>query len=243
MKDKDRTDRTDRVGVSLGISTGFVTKGGARWRPVVGLLLVFAMQPSCSKELSPAVPTLPSANEVNAFITVVDGDGSALAGVIPLVTSRPNAFDEPLAMGAPTGVDGKGSVRFASATKVYLRAWDPLLERFPNNYYDVLPESGNIAEGLEIVMLNAATLKASLLAPTGEPAALDNVAVMLVHPSRGPWWPAKGRTDAAGGLHLSKLPPGKFSLRIETASGYRLDVGEVAMLPGDTVDLGALALQ
>ena len=246
MRNKDQSDRSDRVRTSPDNLLGFATKGGARFGVFIGFLLVIALQPSCSKESvapSPAAATPPPTSEVNAYITVVDSDGHALVGMIPLVTRRPNAFDEPVATGAPTGVDGKGSVRFTSDVKVYLRAWDPMLERFPNNYYDVLPGSGNVSDDLEIVMLDAVTLKASLLTPTGVPAVDESVALMLLHPGRGPWWPTKGRTDSTGGLALPNLPPGKFSLRFETGSGYRLELPEVGMLPGHTVDLGVIELQ
>jgi hypothetical protein len=163
--------------------------------------------------------------------------------MVPLVTRRPNAFDAPLASGAHTGVEGTGSVRFTSDERVYLRAWDPSLKRFPNNYYDLLPGTGNVAEGLEVVMLDAATVHALVLTATGEPVVGEAVAMMLLHPTRGPWWPAEGRTDEAGVLVLPQLPPGKFSVQLETRSGGRLALPTVTMLPGQMVDLGVVTLR
>ena len=152
---------------------------------------------SCSNEGAVPTPTpaasSPITDEVTVQVRVVDGAGVPLAGMVPLVTRRPNAFDAPLASGAHTGVEGTGSVRFTSDEKVYLRAWDPSLKRFPNNYYDLLPGTGNVTGGLEIVMLDAATVHALVLTAAGEPVVKEAVAMMLLHPTRGPWWPAEGR--------------------------------------------------
>lgn len=195
-----------------------------------------------------AAPTAPpdavqEAGFVHATIKVVDLAGNPLAGMAPIVTHQPNAFDKPVAMGDPTDAGGMGSIRFATGEQLYLRAWDPTLGYFPNNFYEVLPGGGAIEGTLTIQMVGASALEAQLLLPDGTPAANQTVALMLSHATRGPWWPAQATSDAEGVVHFPNLPAGEFVLGFKVSAGPQLEVGQTALPPGANVNLGVLTLR
>ena len=213
-----------------------------------------ATPPAATPVLKPApvspvaVPTAPpaavqEAGFIHATIKVVDLAGNPLAGMAPIVTHQPNAFDKPVAMGDPTDAGGVGSIRFENKEHLFLRAWDPTLGYFPNNFYEVLPGGGNVEETLTIQMVGASALEAQLMLPDGQPAANQTVALMLSHATRGPWWPAQATTNAEGAVQFTNLPAGEFVLGFKVTSGAQLEVGETALPPGARVNLGVLTLR
>lgn len=180
---------------------------------------------------------------VHATVQVVDLAGKPLAGMAPIVTHQPNAFDKPVAMGDPTDTAGMGTIRFENKEHLYLRAWDPTLDYFPNNFYEVLPGGSSVEETLTIQMVGASGLEAQLFLPDGQPAASQTVALMLSHATRGPWWPAQATSDAEGVVRFPNLPAGEFVLSFKVTAGPKLEVRETPLPPGSTVNLGAVKLQ
>ncbi len=196
----------------------------------------------------PAAPvaTAPPAEKrtptVTATLTAVSlTDATPLPGMIPIITLEPNAFDEPLAHGEPTAASGVGTLVFPADRKVCLRVWDPTLEYFPNNYFDVVPSEEDAATEGAIVMAKAASLHALLLRPDGAPAANETVRLMMSHPKRGPWWPSEAKTDGGGAVSFDRVPPGMFAVQLESPSG-RLRMEDVTLLPGESGDLGPITL-
>jgi hypothetical protein len=202
-------------------------------------------------ETAPTSPPLPDENPdvpvassfIEARIEVVDLEGAPLPGMLAIVTTQANAFDKPLAMGAPTDAQGLGSVRAPNGAHLYLRAWDPEMRYFANNFYDLLPAQGGTTELLRIQMARGASLGATLARADGSPVGGESASVLLVHPTAGPWWPAKGTTTVDGVLRLESVPAGRYSLRIKTESGLQLEVPDVSLPPGSAPDIGALTLQ
>lgn len=198
-------------------------------------------QPAPAPQLAPE-PENP-AGPVEARMKVVDLEGRPLVDMIPIATRQPNAFDEPVAAGNPTGAGGEGRLRFPSTESLFLRAWDPALKYFPNNFYEVLPGGGAIQEELTVQMVPAAALEAQFQTADGAPLANEEVRLMLVHSTRGPWWPARTRTSALGQAIFPSIPPGEFLLHFETGSGARIERGTTALPPGEIVGLGVLVPQ
>lgn len=196
---------------------------------------------------TPATPAAPAAAQepgfIHATIKVVDLAGNPLAGMAPIVTHQPNAFDKPVSMGDPTDTGGVGTIRFENKDHLFLRAWDPTLGYFPNNFYEVLPGGSNIEETLTIQMVGASALEAQLMLPDGQPAANQTVALMLSHATRGPWWPAQATTNAEGAVQFPNLPAGEFVLGFKVTSGAQLEVKETPLRPGANVNLGVLSLR
>ncbi len=168
--------------------------------------------PAPPAPVTPASPPSPAENHtptITATLTAVSlSDAKPLPGMIPIITLEPNAFDEPLAHGDPTDANGVGTFVFPADRKVCLRVWDPTLEYFPNNYFDVLPSEEDSATEGTIVMARAASLHALLLRPDGTPAAGETVRLMMFHPKRGPWWPSEAKTDGGGAVAFDRVPPG-----------------------------------
>ncbi len=180
---------------------------------------------------------------IHATVQVVDLAGKPLAGMAPIVTHQPNAFDKPVAMGDPTDTAGIGTIRFENKEHLYLRAWDPTLGYFPNNFYEVLPGGSSVEETLTIQMVGASGLEAQLFLPDGQPAANETVALMLSHATRGPWWPAQATSDAEGVVRFPNLPAGEFVLSFKLTAGPKLEVRETPLPPGSIVNMGAVKLQ
>ncbi len=195
------------------------------------------------KAPEPAPPPAPSAPAtITAQVMVTDYDGAPLAGMVPIVTRQPNAFDEPVARGNPTDAAGASRFTFPAGEKLCLRAWDPDLNYFPNNFFDVGPVAEISTADTPVVMVRAATLRGLLLRPDGAPAANEAVTLMLSHPVRGPWWPAKTRTGPDGMLLLPNTPPGMFQVEIQAESGS-LQLPQATLLPGVLADLGMVTLE
>lgn len=192
-------------------------------------------------EPAPTPPTPAAPATITAQVLVTDYEGAPLAGMVPIVTRQPNAFDEPVARGNPTDASGVSRFTFPAGEKLCLRAWDPDLNYFPNNFFDVGPVAELSAADTPIVMVRAATLRGLLLRPDGAPAANEEVSLMLSHPVRGPWWPAKTRTGPDGMLLLPNTPPGMFQIEIQAESG-RLLLPQATLLPGIMADVGMVTL-
>ena len=190
---------------------------------------------------APVAEETPAALAVcTARVRVVDLAGEPMAGMTPIVTVRANAFDAPVAVGEPTDAEGYGTVTFPGDRDFCLRAWDPAQAFFPNNYYDVLAGGGEVADTMVIVMAAASAVTVQIYLPGGRPAANEQVGLMFYHPVEGPWWPAPGRTDAQGVARFAPVPPGKFMFRLETESGFGVEIPERMLPPGGEAQLGTV---
>jgi hypothetical protein len=196
--------------------------------------------PAPTAEKTPPTPSAPE--QATGYVRVVDRAGNPLPNMTPIVTTQPNAFDKPVAMGAPTDGDGKGQVRFVSDQLLFLRAWDPLQRWYPNNFYEFMP-GGNVADNLEIVMVRAAALEVHLVHADGGPIADEEVGMIMLHPTRGPWWPAQGQSDASGRVFFKSVPPGQFVFRFKVESSGTGEVPETPLPPGETAVLGVVTLE
>jgi len=176
-------------------------------------------------------------------MVVVDLGGNPLVGMIPIATRQPNAFDQPIARGEPTGNDGKGSVSLPANEKLCVRAWDPSLRYFTNNYFDVLPGGAETTELMKIVMVPGASLDMIVTDPSGAPVANTEIALMMSHPSEGPWWPDQAQTDARGAAHFPAVPPGQFTVMLKTPGKGQIEIPQVSLPPGGKADLGTVKLQ
>jgi hypothetical protein len=148
-----------------------------------------------------------------------------------------------VATGSATDASGTGTIRFPADENLFLRAWDPGLNYFPNNFYEVLPGGGAVEETLVIQMVPASSLSVQLLLPGDVLAADTKVGLMLFHPTRGPWWPTEAKTNADGFVTFDHLPAGQYVLRFKTESGAKLEHPETALPPAEVVDLGVISLQ
>ena len=218
---------------------------------IVVFIAVLTPACTCHKDVDTVLPTEPQVSQsmsdaqleqVVATMRVVTLSGDPLAGMIPIATLQPNAFDKPIATGNPTDALGKSSIRFPIDQKIALRAWDPNLLYFPNNFYDVLPQSGVIKETLVVSMVKSASIEAIIIGPDGEPVQNENAGIMLFHPVHGPWWPAEANTDEKGAVSFYQVPPGSYVIRIKVASGPMIELPETYIAPGDSTLLGAVHL-
>ena len=180
---------------------------------------------------------------ISAPIRVVTLAGAPLPNMMPIATLLPNAFDEPVAKGPLTNAAGESRIRFPATEKVALRAWDPELRYFPNNFYDVLPGTGTVTETLVVTMVESGAVEALLMMPDGRPARGENTGLMMFHPVHGPWWPAEADANERGEVVFRRVPPGNFVLRLRVASGAAIEVAETFIPPGDTAHLGIVYLQ
>ncbi len=191
---------------------------------------------------APAASAEKPAAVITATVTVLDGKGAPLPGMIPVITRQPNAFDEPVAGGAPTDASGKSVFTFPGTEKFCLRAWDPELNHFPNNYFDVEPVTENAATSAEVVMLQSAAIHGMLTAPDGVTAPAGVLRVMMYHPMKGPWWPARAELREGGVFSLPRVPAGRYIMQFECDAG-RLRLEDVTLIPGGTLDLGPRRLE
>lgn len=242
-----------------------------RLRPIaIGLILLclvaLALLPACrpstppepppaSEPTEPTKPPAPAAatdapeavaaapeGTVVAQVRAVDLDGAPIAGIIPIAAAQANAFDPPAAEGAPTDADGRGALAIPAHSWMYVRGWDPELKRFANNIYDIPPGEGVIADELTLIMVDAATIEMTLYDAEGAPVADEAVGLMMLHPERGPWWPAESHTDAAGVARFPNVPPGAYQLRIKAAESGMIELPTITLLPDAVKDLGAVGL-
>lgn len=223
---------------------------------VAGLVCILLTACDCrprSETAPTAAPAPPAENSAHgpapaspwttAYVRAVTLDHHPLPGMLPVITTSPNAFDAPVAAGDPTNERGESYVQFQSEEKVCLRAWDPELRYFPNVFHEIMPMPGEATEILEIAMAAASAVETVLIRADNTPAANENTGLMLFHPVFGPWWPAEANTDANGVIRFAPIPPGRFQLKFKAAGGGRLELPETLLPPGKTVQLGPLRLQ
>lgn len=177
-----------------------------------------------------------------AKVRVVDLEGRPLAGMAPIATTTPNAYERPVTKGPLTGADGFSETPLDPNQYLYVRAWDPNLAYFANNFYDVPPGEGIIEDTLTIQMAPAAALAAEVVLPNGRPCANANMNAELIHPERGPWWPVQAQTGPTGRVLFRQVPPGRFMVRLETEAGAAVELPAVDLPPGGAVDLGRVEL-
>lgn len=189
------------------------------------------------------LPVPPEAGKAIARIRAVDLDRRPLPGLLPIATTQPNAFDKPIATGGPTATDGHGWVAVPQDRRVFVRAWDPSLRLYANNYIELPPGEGTVTEVQEVVMVPGATLEARLTAPDGRPIAHENVDLMLFHPTKGPWWPAQVDTDAEGNVRFPAVPAGRYTVKIKSAKYGEMELHDIALPPGGRTKLGTVTLQ
>ncbi|MDZ4860078.1 MAG: carboxypeptidase-like regulatory domain-containing protein [Candidatus Hydrogenedentes bacterium] len=197
---------------------------------------------------TPAPSVAPAAQHTSpktavARMVVVDMEGNPVAGMLPIATKQPNAFDAPVAKGEITGANGQTSIVIPIDQRLYIRAWDPTKKVFANNFYEVLPGEGFPAEQLRIVMLPAATLEMEVMAGDGGTIADQPVGMMMSHPSRGPWWPSETTTDADGRARFEFVPPGEYAITLESRDGRHTDLPTTVLLPGQPTRLGPVILK
>jgi len=228
--------RASWAAVLLGLAA-LAIAGGLMW-----LLLRPGHRVRLTPQDRPRADVGAQARPVVARVRVVDLEGRPLAHMAPIATRRPNAFDEPVARGELTGPDGSGTVVLPAGQRLCVRAWDPALKLFSNNYYDVMPDSGTQTELMTLVMVPGASLRAVLVGADGAPAANTHVRLMMSHPTEGPWWPGRAHTDETGAVRFPALPAGTYTIRMETEDAGQLEIPQVDLPPGGRTDLGALAL-
>ena len=224
----------------------------SRRRPALALMLGLAPMLAgvgCGRstpEPTPVMPAEPPQSapaQVTVNIVAVDLDGRPLANMMPIASRQPNAFDAPLVRGALTREDGAGSLVIPAAEHLYLRAWDPDLKMFANNYLEVVPGAEIDLAPLKVTMAPGASLTAQLLTPEGKPAANVTVDLIMSHPTEGPWWPARADADQQGIVKFPSVPAGRYKIRFQTGTGAHLDIDNVDLPPGAARDLGPITLQ
>jgi len=225
----------------------------SRRRPVLalmlGVLLLMFSVAGCGRSAPEPKPAPPAeaaqspAAQVTVNIITVYLDGRPLANMMPIATRQPNAFDPPLVRGELTREDGSGSLVIPAAEHLYLRAWDPDLKMFANNYLEVVPGAEIDPAPLKVTMATGASLTAQLLTPEGKPAANVTVDLIMSHPTEGPWWPARADAGQQGIVKFPSVPAGRYKIRLQTATGAHLDIDNVDLPPGAARDLGPITLQ
>ncbi len=188
-------------------------------------------------------PTQEEPRRQVARVRVVDLDGNPVAGIHPIATTRPNAFDEPVTQGPPSGSDGRSRIAIDPDQWLYIRAWDPTLARFANNYYEAPPGDAPVTRELELIVVPHAALRMRLTDADGRPVVEQPVGIMMSHPDRGPWWPTESVTDADGDVVFTPVPAGSYLLTIQTEQAGRTQLPEVHLPPGIEQDIGAVPLQ
>lgn len=191
---------------------------------------------------TPASLPMP-ADAAVAVVRAVDLDGKPLAGMAPMVTTDQNAFNPPLAAGEPTGPDGRGAVPVPPGKHVFVRAWDPELRYFPNNVYSVHMQTGERSEEMTVQMIRSGTVAGAVFGPDGAPLANAEIRMMMVHPSQGPWWPARTLSDGDGIAVFERVPAGRYIVQIHDTAGRGKEYPEIEVQPEGITNLGRVALQ
>jgi len=201
------------------------------------------LQPGPTSSPRSATSAGPSAIHITARVRVVDMDGQPLPGMTPIATAQANAFDAPVATGPPTSADGTSSIALPAGGWLCVRAWDPNRRTFANNYFDVLPNPGERIEDMDVMMAPGASLEAVLVSPEGNPAASENVGLMMFHPTKGPWWPGEADSDADGHVRFDCVPAGKYTVKLKAIHSGQIEIGDVTLAPGGHTDLGTVTLR
>ena len=199
--------------------------------------------PAAASPNTTAVPTPASGQtspQIIADILVVSLDNTPLKGMIPIVTERPNAFDPPPYRGDPTDERGYTRFTFPADRRWCLRAWDPELKWFANNFLEVAPSDEDAGLDGTIVMAPSSAAACLITDASGTPLANRPVELMLIHPKQGPWWPSRQTTSAEGTVLFSQLPPGHFDLEFRI-DGTSRRLPDVPLPPGGALNLGAVA--
>ncbi len=225
------------------------------------LAVIVVIAAACGKPTPPPGPSAPPAStvaapeasanaapstgdaEIVANVRAVDADGHPIAGMMPIATTEPSAFTEPVARGPLTNAEGRSELRLPTNQWLYVRTWDPEQRRFANNYFDVPPGEGNTMPLLEVVMLEAGRVQAALRRADGSPFVGITAGLLLIHPTAGPWWPTETQTAAMGLVTFGPCPAGKYIVRLKTESGESIELPDVIILPGRTTDLGEQTLE
>lgn len=215
-----------------------------RWAAALCLALA-----ACGREAAPPPSAIDSASPQSTpdgpvvRLYAVDLDGNPLPGMLPIATYEANAFGAPVVYGDKTGADGLTGVVLPRTDRLWVRAWDPELNWFAVNVFDVVANVGNETDLLTVQMARAGSLSAALHDSDGEAHTSKSVGLRMSHPTRGPWWHADGETDGSGRVTFAKVPPGEYLIGITLTSGERAEWGVTRINPGTAVDLGAAAAQ
>jgi len=223
------------VGVLLLLMSVVTGCGGSEPQPPTA-------SPSPQPPAASPQDVVPQDATVTANIRTVDLEGRPLANMMPIATRHPNAFDPPIARGSLTKEDGSGSLAIPAVEHIYVRAWDPGLKMFANNYYEVLPGTEMDPAPLKVMMAHGASLTAQLLTHGAQLAENVSVDLKMSHPTEGPWWPARAATDGQGIVRFPSVPAGWYNIRLETAAGAKIDLDNVELRPGGSTDLGSVTL-
>jgi hypothetical protein len=175
-------------------------------------------------------------------MVVTDFDGKPLAKMVPIATLNPNAFDPPIASGAPTDAQGRSVLMLPPSTRLFLRAWDPELHMFPNNFYEVPAAPGTYTPQTRVTMIPASALEAVLEDSTGHAVGNAEADLMLIHPKQGPWWPAKAHTDERGAVRFAPVPPGEYVIEIAAQGVGKGRVPLTFLPPTRMADVGKVRL-
>jgi len=210
---------------------------------VLALLVGCGREEAPAPEPDPRPSTAAAATRVVAQLRVVDLEGRPLANMAPIATLQPNAFDKPVVQGALTKEDGQASLVLPNDQLLYVRAWDPNVRMFANNYLEIRPGPATSTQQMDVVMVPGASLDAVLAGRDGKPAANVRVGLMMVHPAEGPWWPDRADTNARGAVHFPSVPAGKYTIRIKLAAGGESEIADIYLPPGGAIDLGTVTLQ
>jgi hypothetical protein len=222
-----------------------------RWGVILALLAVAACgkpEPP-AKAPAPATPPpapkaeAPASQGVYAPMTTVDFQGKPVPGMVPIATNSANAFDEPIAHGNPTDEKGKSSLTLPQETHLFVRAWDPQMKMFAENFYEMPAMKGTSTDAMTVTMVPAAAAEAAVFGPDGKPLPNADVHLMLIHPKRGPWWPARGTTDSAGLARFAPVPPGEFVLDFNVEGVGKAEMPVTFLPPTRNTPLGAIHLK
>lgn len=173
-------------------------------------------------------------------ITIVDSTGKPLEKMAGIATEKPNAFDEPIARGNLSGPDGISTIHIPRNKGVFIRAWDPILHYFPNNYFEIPPTDADYLEDMQVLMLEASSIEFQLFDKDDQPVQNQSVGLMMFHPKLGPWWPCDGHTDETGTVQFKPVPAGMYNLRLKTESGMILEIKEIKIPPASSINLGKI---
>lgn len=188
-----------------------------------------------------APPATPK--QVVAHVTITDLEGKPLAGMLPIATRSPNAFDAPVAQGEESGPDGTSTLLLPPGERVFVRAWDPTMSMFANNFYEVPGFPGEKTQPMTVVMVPCSTIEAVVLDEQGLPIAGQEVRLMLIHATKGPWWPAQTISDGEGRVVFPNIPSGQFTIELGSRQLGVAELRGVPLPPGAVVNLERVTLK